>query len=50
VLRIYRKKAIFKILNVLAVKTVVGLPRLCLLPITVKLTLFVLLVACEDRL
>jgi hypothetical protein len=50
VLRIYRKEAISGILNVLAVETVVGLPRLRLLPITVKLTSSASLAACEDRL
>jgi hypothetical protein len=50
VLRICKKEAISGILDVLAVETVVGLPRLCLLPTTVKLMLSTLLAACEDRL
>jgi hypothetical protein len=39
-----------RIPDVLAVKTVVGLPCLCLLPTTVKLMSSALLAACEDRL
>jgi hypothetical protein len=50
VLRICKKEVIFKILDVLAVKTVVGLLCLRLLLIIVKLTSFALLAACENRL
>jgi hypothetical protein len=50
VLRICKKEAISRILDVLAVKTVVILPRLRLLPTTVKLTSSASLVAYKDRL
>jgi hypothetical protein len=50
VLGICRKEAISGIPDVLAVKTVVGLPRLRLLPTTVKLMSSASLAACEDRL
>jgi hypothetical protein len=50
VLKICKKEAISKILDVLAVKTVVGLSYLCLLLIIVKLTLSVSLAAYKDRL
>jgi hypothetical protein len=50
VLRICRKEVISEILNVLAVKTVVGLPCLRLLPTIVKLMLSALLAAYKDRL
>jgi hypothetical protein len=50
VLKICKKEAISKILDVLAIKTVVGLSRLCLLSTIVKLMLSVSLIACEDKL
>jgi Na+/phosphate symporter len=50
VLRIYKKKAIFKILDILTIKTVVGLSCLCLLLTTIKLMSFTLLTAYKDRL
>jgi hypothetical protein len=50
VLGICRKEAISRILDVLAVETVVGLSRLCLLLITVKLMLSASLAAYKDRL
>jgi hypothetical protein len=43
VLKIYKKEAIFGILDILVLKTVDGLFCLCLLPIIIKLTLFTLL-------
>jgi hypothetical protein len=43
-------QAISGIPDVLAVETVDGLPRLCLLPTIVKLTLSTSLAACENRL
>jgi hypothetical protein len=49
-LRIYKKEAISRISDVLAIKTVISLPRLRLLPTIVKLMLSVLLAACEDKL
>jgi hypothetical protein len=50
VLRICRKEAISGIPDVLAIETVVGLPRLRLLSTTVKLMSSASLAACEDRL
>jgi hypothetical protein len=50
VLRICKKKAISKILDVLAIKTVVGLLCLRLLPTTVKLMSFASLTARENKL
>jgi hypothetical protein len=50
VLKIYKKEAIFRILDVLAIKIINGLPRLRLLPIIIKLMLSTLLVAYKDKL
>jgi hypothetical protein len=50
VLKICKKEAMFKISDVLAVKTVDSLSRLYLLLTIVKLTLFMLLIAYKDRL
>jgi hypothetical protein len=49
-LKICKKEAISKILNVLVIETVVGLLCLCLLLTIIKLTLSMSLAACEDRL
>jgi hypothetical protein len=49
-LKIYKKEVISEISDVLAVKTVVGLSRLCLLPTTVKLTSSTSLTAYKDKL
>jgi hypothetical protein len=49
-LKICKKKAISKILDVLVIKTVVSLPYLRLLPTTVKLILSMSLAAYADKL
>jgi hypothetical protein len=48
VLKICKKEAIFKIPNVLVIKTINGLSCLRLLLTIIKLMLFMLLAACED--